>query len=455
MTERTYLDDRSLRVGAAKVSITPPVGIAMGGYGARRGVSQGVHDALEARALVASAGGDRIAVVLCDLVSLDVDTLRRVRERAAQVTDIPPDHLLVAVTHTHSGPAYASLVARYLSGLPAAAGDVRFPDWEAELPERNVGAVQQAAKHLVPARLAVGTAQARVGVHRRLPDALGGVRLHPNPDGPIDPDITALRFDDLTGRAIATLVQHACHPVVLCEDNLQLSGDFPHVVRGALETSGHGLTLYASGACGNINPRRRGDFEAARAIGEEIARAAAQALVGAERTRPDVVAGARTTVPLRLKAMAQMSAADRYLAAAEHALEGHADPDNFEGRRLREEVLRARQQERRLRSLFQRADALGAADGRIDATVQALRIGPVVLLGLPGEVFVELGQALKRRVPWAQRVVMGYANEPIGYVPTAAAYGEGGYEVESALIASGGGEAIVDAAVALADAVAR
>ena len=184
-------------------------------------------------------------------------------------------------------------------------------------------------------------------------------------------------------------------------------------------------------------------------------RAAAGALAGAGRSRPDTVAGARRSIALPVRAIAPLSSADRYAAATGRALEGHANPDDFEGRRLREEARRAEQQRRRLRALHERAAALGGAGGHIGATVQALRIGAVVLLGLPGEVFVELGCAAKQRVRSAHRAVVGYANEPIGYVPTASAYREGGYEVESALVGPGAGEAIVDAAAALADDVAR
>jgi len=95
-TERMFLDDQSLNAGAANVSITPPVGIATAGYGTRQGMSERVVDPLGARALMLSASGRRVGLVICDLVSLDVQTLRRVRERAAEVTESPPDHLLLA-----------------------------------------------------------------------------------------------------------------------------------------------------------------------------------------------------------------------------------------------------------------------------------------------------------------------------------------------------------------------
>jgi hypothetical protein len=69
------------------------------------------------------------------------------------------------------------------------------------------------------------------------------------------------------------------------------------------------------------------------------------------------------------------------------------------------------------------------------------------LIGIPGELFVELGLALKHNPHFAHTFVVGYCNDLIGYIPTRAAYGEGGYEVDTARIAAGTGEKIV--AVAL------
>jgi hypothetical protein len=74
-------------------------------------------------------------------------------------------------------------------------------------------------------------------------------------------------------------------------------------------------------------------------------------------------------------------------------------------------------------------------------------IGDLALVGIPGELFVELGLALKANPFFAKTFVVGYCNDLIGYIPTRSAYAEGGYEVDTARIAAGSGEAIVDIAV--------
>ncbi|MDQ3699617.1 MAG: hypothetical protein M3442_01710, partial [Chloroflexota bacterium] len=82
--------------------------------------------------------------------------------------------------------------------------------------------------------------------------------------------------------------------------------------------------------------------------------------------------------------------------------------------------------------------------------VQALAIGDdLAVVGLPGEVFAELGLALRERSPFRHTLVLGLANEAIGYVPTRRAYQEGGYEPTSSRLQPGGGERLVDEALDL------
>ncbi len=441
----------SLHAGVSAVALTPPVGIPMGGYGGRQGVSQGVHDQLEARALVLAAGGKRIGLVVCDLLALDLKTLQTFHHLAAQPSRIPSSHLLVAVTHTHSGPAYGEFAHRYMFGpMPHPPSPARFARWEAELPHAMGRAVQQAEAALQPVQMAAAVATVRAAVNRRLPDAFGEIRLHPNPDGPIDPDALVVRFETPEGQAVATLIAYACHPVVLCEDNLELSADFPYFVRRHVEQSSGGLALYLNGACGNLNPRQRGDFVVAQEIGEEIATAALAALKGAPRKQPAMVTGGWMKVQCPARPLPSLAAAERYVEVTQRAMAGHPNVDNYERRRLRAEAERAKQQLHRHQYVDRRLELLRAENRQISAIVQVLAVGEVVLLGFPGEMFVELGLSAKGRYRRPYCGVVGYTNELIGYVPTESAYREGGYEVDSALVGPGAGERLVEAVVSLA-----
>jgi hypothetical protein len=82
--------------------------------------------------------------------------------------------------------------------------------------------------------------------------------------------------------------------------------------------------------------------------------------------------------------------------------------------------------------------------------VQAFRLDDdTVLVGLPGEVFVELGLAIKKASPFRNTLVVELCNNDIGYVPTRKAFVEGSYEVVNSRVQSGGGEMLVEAAARL------
>src|SRR5581483_11399753 len=93
-----------LQAGAAVVDITPGAGILMGGYGARQGVSTGIHDPLHVRVLALDDGETRLVLAVCDLVGVPAELANAARELIARDVGVPPHCVCVSATHTHSGP---------------------------------------------------------------------------------------------------------------------------------------------------------------------------------------------------------------------------------------------------------------------------------------------------------------------------------------------------------------
>jgi hypothetical protein len=94
------------------------------------------------------------------------------------------------------------------------------------------------------------------------------------------------------------------------------------------------------------------------------------------------------------------------------------------------------------------ADVEARDDGYINAEVQVITLGrEVAWVSLPGEIFVQLGIAIKDASPFAVTSIHELANGSIGYVPTRQAYSQGNYEVISARCAEGSGEMLVDSAI--------
>jgi hypothetical protein len=227
---------------------------------------------------------------------------------------------------------------------------------------------------------------------------------------------------------MAVVVNHACHPVVLAGGNYLVSADYPGQVAAFVERAYPGAEcLYLSGAGGDINPLVvGGTFEDARRLGTFLG---AEAVKLTESIRP----AADATVAVR---QAAVEAPVAPLPSAEEARETieqqtrKLDEQLAKGEISRElyDVDWQRSWARDVMTEYGKPDRLRART----LEVQAIRLGDALLIGTPGETFVEIGLAVKAESPMAKTFVVGYANGNVGYIQTAQAFEVGGYEVDTA-----------------------
>jgi hypothetical protein len=406
-----------LLAGIAKANITPYVGAFLAGYGNRDHGCKGVHDELYARAMVLTAGEETVALVSADLIGLSIDSVARVRSQVESVSGIAPDRVMVACTHTHSGPVM---------------GLLRHPGQDPELQhvtERTIaGAVIAAHRQMVPAALGSGKGSCDVAVNRRERSQDGSMSIGENPEGPSDPEVGVLSVRTRDGAPLALWVTYACHPVVLDGKNYLVSADYPGETVAFLERAYPGVMAgFLTGTCGNINPRKNA------ATFDEVRRVAS--ILGAE--------GVRVAEGIACED-------DVTLAAGQSQMEGRyaALPPAAEARRIMEErtreldeklaqgaISKTQHESDALRNWAYDAIAEYSRPRRAKSQaleVHAFRLGDAVLMGLPGEAFVEIGLAIKAASPVPHTFVLGTTNGDVGYIPTAAAFAEGGYEVERA-----------------------
>lgn len=381
-----------LSAGVARVEITPPVGYAMGGYAARQGASTGVHDPLFATVLLLKADGASVAIVSCDLRSFPSErivTLARERRLA--------DHVLIAVTHNHSGPMTWE--------------DKSWPkptaSWFADAEDKILNAIAEASKKLFPARIAAGFGEIYLGHNRRKVAADGKVTMfwrnaEKSPTSPIDPTVGVIRVDDDAGTPRAILANYACHAVVLGPDNRQISADYPGYLRQRIERELPGaLCLFTQGGAGDINPYLDKQPVAENGFGEaeKMGNALAEEVLKVAR---------------KLKPAANDKATVR--AAAE---------------------------------IIEFRDRWDAAK-TVKAGLTTLLINQdIAIAALPGEPFVDLQIALRDKSEITNTFLFGYTysagGEWIGYVPTIKAAAEGGYGAGyNTRIEVGAGEAMID-----------
>lgn len=431
----------SLRIGASATAITPPAGTPLAGYYEPRAAA-GVLDDIYSKALVVEQDGVKIALVVCDLLSLPRATVVAARKLIEQQTGIPSAHVLIAATHQHTGPVVARESARdRLDGGTSPAG-LRYTE---SLPALIAKSVKQANERLAPARLSAGIGrEEHLSFNRRFLMRDGAVSWNPpkldvniiRPAGPIDPDVGVLYFDTPQARALATIVNFALHPDTT--GGTKISADYPGVLARLLaEYKGaEMITLFANGACGNINHRdvnwadRQSSPAEAQRIGTILAGAVLKTY---PLLKPVVVSALRVRAETLKLPLAPVSDAD--LAKAEEVVKRLNEPQTT----FLEKV-----------KAFQALDVAARQGRPLEVEVQVIALGnEVAIVSLPGEVFTEIGLAIKQASPFRHTIIVELANGSIGYIPNRTAYPEGNYEVVSARCAAGSGEMIMAAAIRL------
>jgi len=406
----------ALYAGVSETNITPPPGVWMSGYAFRPTGCTGVHDDLFARALVVHAGeGATIALVTCDLIGLDVDVVDRVREEIGRQIGIPPSAVMLAATHTHGGPSTRTFRAM---GPPDA-------PYMSVLERKLVGVARQAVDALQPASLAHATARAQIGVNRRQATGSGTV-LGRNWGGPVDDRVRVVVVRDSRGEAFAVAINHACHAVTMGGDNLLVTADHPGATCAAIQemTAGAAMPLYLQGCCGDVNPLRRGSWEAVAHNGRVVADAVLEATGSATEPLEPSVRAKEVVVELPFASPPAVEEAERALAEADQALAAERERGH-PGAVMHAEGMRDHAE------FVVRVARDGIPAEPLRARVQCLTVGALRILGLPFEPFVEYALRLERACSHPL-IVTGYANGVHGYLPTAAAFAQGGYEVESA-----------------------
>lgn len=351
-----------LLAGAAEVDLTPrDEPVYMAGYKILK-TNESIDGEITARAIALARGELRAVVVGCDLIGLHHYQVEEVRRRLRPL--VPPSQVLVACTHNHAGPDTLGMwgLPPLMSGLDDA------------VTERVLSGIVRAAElalgRLEPARVRWGEVEA----------PLLGVSKNRREPTLIDRRVTCLAFDRPDGSSIATLVHFACHPETLGSSNTILSPDFPGALYATVEARRPGVALFLNGALGGmVTVDRQGGRTLAEAkrIGRAVGELALAALAPGHPLSAELelrCARQPVYVPIELRLF--------------HvgAFFGIFGPRPFVG------------------------------GGYTPSEVMALRLGPVVLLSLPGEVLPKFGFELDARIASEVGLVVGLGNDELGYL---------------------------------------
>ncbi len=406
-----------LKGGVARVDITPPAGIEMWGFAARKFPAVGTIDPLYARVLVLESGAKRVAIVTLDLGrSFGPESLDRLRRDARETSNI--SLVLAAASHAHAGPVVSD---HYPNNTP--------PEWESQALRKISQAIHEATTRLVEVRIGAGYGQTYIGYNRLENKHEGfdfGSHTSRAISSPVDPTVAVLRVDRTDGTPLAILVNYACHAVVFGAENVSYSADFPAVMSKTVEAAFDGapMTFFLQGGAGDIDPfyantptQQEPDKWrnwTGQHLGEEAARVA-------------------KTIQTKTEADASLDFVDETLD-----FRPRWNPDKFYDSYLRtwgpQHV----------------AQYFPNVGSTVSVPVSTLLINKQIAFAvLSGEPFVELQMDWRNRCPVPYSFFVGYTNGYVGYLPTIGAAVRGGYGGASGgtWVEVGAGERMVNNAI--------
>jgi hypothetical protein len=354
-----------LLAAAGKVDISPDLSrhrIYMAGFGAKGRRPVGIHDPLTARVLVLREGRTTVAIVGLDLLGFYRNDVLDLRARAGFTGE--GRYLFVSATHQHSGPDTLGLWGPFIGVSGVAAR------YHSELKDKVAAKIKELESALVPASLEAFSAPT---------DPRGLCRDSRDPVV-INPYLAALRLKARDGKALATVVNWSCHPEVLGRTNRLLTADFPGPLCDQVEEGGGGACVFLNGTIGGLmTPDIKDDkenFYEAQRIGSEVGRRALKGLASARKADKPALSYASKTVRVPVEN-------SRYLSFLPALVFGHKLYDR-DGNALPKWKTRWLA----LKHVLLR---LGDADRPwVETEVSRIDLGPVRLLGIPGELFPEV-----------------------------------------------------------------
>lgn len=420
-------EPRAFLVGVAAEDVTPQYPIRLNGFGGRSKESEGVRQAIHAKALVIAAETpensdhqNTVIVITVDTLGIPDDLHERVAAGIAKATGVPRKAIAICASHTHSAPMIVNCANTLFGNSIPDDQWQRIQKYTSELEASLVKVAVTAFQNKKPSRLSWGQGQVTFAQNRR------------TAGGPVDHDLPVLAVHDLEGKLRAVFTNYACHCVTLSDD--MISGDWAGYAMEHIQRMNPGCETLISIGCGaDSNPRGGvlgSKADAAEALGIELAQEVGRVLsTGLQPiTQAPISASHRIVLPL-----APLPSREDWQKKAElkNAIGYHA------------------------RVQLERLDRGEPLLSEISYPVQSFSFGTELSwLFLPGEVVVDYSLRLKQELNGERLWIHAYSNACPGYVPSERILKEGGYEGGGAMVyydipgpyATGLEQKIVDAA---------
>lgn len=421
----------TLRVGAAKVDITPApdAALPMSGYAGRTQGFQRIHDHIYVRAIVLSDGNTQAVLLSWELIFMPTRVWEELSLRINKELGIPVENMILAGEHDHGAPSLAGMFGRPPAAGRSGANPARRPPspatvaYTAKVENDAFEAVRQAQANLQPAQFGFGTGKAYVNINRRERFPKEGYWwLGYNPDGASDKTLAVIKFTDLSGKPIALLINYPVHAVVMGPDNLAVTGDLAGATsrfveqfyHGKIATRGDGgweislhpdapvsgnepVAVWTSGAAGDQNPIATDsgeDFTMVDGLGR---------ILGDESVR---VANSISV----MSSQAKIGSAQKVITCPGRRVGPGPKPST--------------------QYTFEDTDP-------VQIRLSLLMLNKLAITGVSGEVFTLIAQHLKEKSPFNDTIMITHANGSSGYIPSDDAFEPVSYEVTTSRLKPG------------------
>lgn len=415
------------KVGFGRVDITPRVGVELCGFGPfRQRYSTSIRDRLWARAMAVRHNSETVIIIACDLIGVPNELTAAVRKRVRAATGVVESGVMISCTHTHSGPA----VRQGLTGW----GQPDEPYLET-LPARLSRAAIDAVNNLAEATIAHARVSCEgIALNRQYDrDAPPLEEVLRDNWRPAKPELTDTHCDIVTVHHGAKLAGFAssfgCHPVVCCAETRAIHGDFVGVATNWLEQEHPGATgLFLQGALGDVNScvvhkTEHESMLALNVIAGRFARCIRAGVAAAEAIDFDRVDHAQESVRFSYRDFEPEKLGT--MRAEQEAIFAAPDVDDSD-----RDVRMAMVYLAALRHIEAHL-ANGDTEFEPPAELQALKLGPITLLGAPLEIFQAIKNDVVRDAASEITLVLSVCNGMAGYAPDRTIAAAGGYAVNT------------------------
>ncbi len=423
----------TLQVGVAECTINPQLGMQLDGNIGYYRPAQFVINDLHARAIVFQKADKRFLLLSLELLAVTKEWTDAIRDFAEKECGFERDAVAVHVVQNHSSPSLGQIMLTdrfaatrkypWLRGSDPAYGPLVL--------KKLKPLIRDAVTNLQPVRLVFGSAfEARISFNRRVAMRDGTSQMHLDTrkedalylEGPSDPEVGVALFTNPELQTIAALLHHTCHPVHW-DPHHAVHSDWPGAwAEEVRRTMFPGvIPLVVNGCCGNVqhgNPFNQQRVDTPQNMGQLLTEATRTALINPYYSEDDPVLAYKTIrfgIPFR-------HFPKKVFQDAHALLEKNPEPlwtDDTHTVYDRAWFFAA--------SLVDLEHML-ANNKTFEYEIQALRIGQLAIVVLPGEPFVEAQLDIKQRSPAARTFVAHMSNRYVGYIPTPAAIKRGGFE---------------------------